>query len=170
MPFATRSRILTIVLFVTFSVAGCSGAAGVTVSEPWVRMTSPSAPAAAYFVINNSTNKADALLSVSTPAYADVQLHETVAMEPSPAASGSMPMGSMDPMASPSGMGGDMRGMQPVSEIAVPANGSVTLEPGGYHVMLMEPTGPLAVGDTIELTLTFRDAGKIVVKAPVKGA
>jgi copper(I)-binding protein len=165
---ACYRRIPALVLLSTIAVVACSASSGIAVNDPWVRMTDPTAPAAAYFVISNTTSQADALVSVSTPAYSDVQLHETVAMEPSPAAS--MPMGSMNPMASPSGMAGDMLGMQPVSEIPVPANGSVELKPGGYHVMLMEPTGTLAIGDSVDLTLTFRNAGKITVKATVKGA
>ena len=54
-------------------------------------------------------------------------------------------------------MAGDsgMIGMQPVDRIDVKVGSTVTLEPGGYHLMLMGVTVMPAVGETVELTLTF---------------
>jgi copper(I)-binding protein len=60
-----------------------------------------------------------------------------------------------------------MSAMHPVSSIHIPAGGTVSLAPGGFHLMLMGPK-PLAVGDTVELVLTFEKAGKVTVKAEVK--
>ena len=54
-----------------------------------------------------------------------------------------------------------MTGMQPVDGIVIPAGGTVTLEPGGYHVMLVGLTGDLAAGQVVRLTLTFKAAGAI---------
>jgi copper(I)-binding protein len=157
------------------AVSACSSGGGsLSVSDAWVRMTDPAATAAGYLTITNQSSTADSLTGVSSPAYGSAQLHETVVMEPSPSAMASMEpspsdaMGSMAP--SPGASMGDMMGMQPVDEIPVPANGSVELKPGGYHIMLMDPTGTLAIGDTVELTLTFKNAGTITVKATVKGA
>jgi len=41
-------------------------------------------------------------------------------------------------------------------------------EPGGYHLMLIDLSQPLAAGDVIEITLVFEDAGQITIKAVVK--
>ena len=60
--------------------------------------------------------------------------------------------------------------MQPVDGIVIPAGGTVTLEPGGYHVMLMGLTGDLAAGQVVRLTLTFRTAGAIGVSAEVRAS
>lgn len=153
------ARGLGAILIMTVVLAACGdGAAGtdaggsITVTDARIRVTSPDQPAGGYLVIANASGDADAMTGVSSPAFASVQLHETVTMT-----------------AEPGDSGGGMMGMQPVTEILVPANGSVALEPGGYHLMLMQPTGTLAVGDTIELTLTFRNASPISVSATVEG-
>jgi len=160
----TTAHRLGIASVAAILLAACSPAGGISVKDAWVRITDPAAPAAAYLVITNTSSTADSLTAAATAAYGAAELHETVAMEPSAA-----PMGSMDSMASAS-PGGDMMGMQPVSEITVPGNGSVELKPGGYHIMLMNPTGTLKIGDTVELTLTFKNAGQLKVTAEVRGA
>jgi hypothetical protein len=58
--------------------------------------------------------------------------------------------------------------MVPVDRIAVPTGGTVALEPGGYHIMLLELAAPLEVGSTIDVTLTFEEAGQKVVSAEVR--
>jgi len=54
-----------------------------------------------------------------------------------------------------------------VMEIALPAGTSVELKPGGYHAMFIGLVNPLKTGDTIELTLTFQEAGAITISVPV---
>jgi copper(I)-binding protein len=61
-----------------------------------------------------------------------------------------------------------MMTMQPVDRIEVPAGETVSLEPGGYHIMLLALADPLEVGATVELTLTFEVAGAQVVRAEVR--
>ena len=100
--------------------------------------------AAAYLVLVNETGRADALVSAASPAAAAVELHETTA-----GASG-------------------MMAMHPVDRIDLPADGRVALEPGGLHVMLIDLVSELAVGDTIELTLTFEHAAPVTVSATVR--
>lgn len=58
--------------------------------------------------------------------------------------------------------------MQPVDGIEVPAGEEVVLEPGGYHVMLLELAEPLEEGETFELTLTFAEAGEQTVTVEVR--
>jgi copper(I)-binding protein len=60
--------------------------------------------------------------------------------------------------------------MRPVDGIDIPAEGTVTLEPGGYHVMLIDLAKPLAAGETFDLTLTFENAGEQVVTVTVRDA
>ena len=45
---------------------------------------------------------------------------------------------------------------------------TIALKPGGYHVMFMDLNGTPATGTTIDLTLTFQNAGAITVKAEVR--
>ena len=46
--------------------------------------------------------------------------------------------------------------MAKIETLTIPANGSVTLEPGGLHIMLMKLQGPLIKGDP--LSLSFNDS------------
>lgn len=51
--------------------------------------------------------------------------------------------------------------------IEIPADGEVTLERGGLHVMLMGVGTPLQEGDVFPLTLVFEHAGEITVDVAV---
>ena len=68
--------------------------------------------------------------------------------------------------------------MRPLENIVVPAGASVTLQPGGHHVMLMGLTAPLKEGDSFPLTVVFENAikmqtsvkvGKIGAAGPMDG-
>lgn len=63
---------------------------------------------------------------------------------------------------------GGMMTMKPVKSIPVPANGTVLLKPGGYHVMLIGLKKPLVSGSTFRLVLTFASSGKKTVVATVR--
>jgi copper(I)-binding protein len=101
-------------------------------------------PAAGYMTITNPGTEADALVGVSSPIATSVEIHET--------------------MADPSGM----MAMSPIDRLDIASGGTVKLEPGGYHLMLMGVTQMPAVGGTVQLTLTFEKAGQVVVQAEVR--
>jgi copper(I)-binding protein len=63
--------------------------------------------------------------------------------------------------------GGMMR-MRRVDKIEVPAGETVTLKPGGLHVMLIGLKQPLEPGDAVDLTLIFEDGSRMPVQAPVR--
>jgi copper(I)-binding protein len=44
------------------------------------------------------------------------------------------------------------------------------LKPGGFHIMMMDLKAPIALGETVSLTLTFEKAGEVTIEAPVKAA
>jgi len=145
----TRSALLAVALLSIVALAGCSAGASstgaVTVADAWARPAAGTGqPGAAYLTITNGSGQVDALLGVSCALAGSVEMHET----------------SMD--------ASGMMGMHPVARIEVPAGGSVKLEPGGYHLMLMDLSRPLQVGETIQLELTFEHAGKVTVSADVR--
>ncbi|MEI4195827.1 copper chaperone PCu(A)C [Roseovarius sp. E0-M6] len=53
--------------------------------------------------------------------------------------------------------------MMPVEAIEIPAGETVTLEPGGFHVMFMGLSDPLEAGQDIPATLIFDKAGEVAV-------
>ena len=104
----------------------------------------PGAPGAAYLTIRNPGGVADALTGASCASAESVEVHET----------------SMD--------SSGMMGMHPVDRIEIPAGGSIALEEGGYHLMLMGiDWNDIVAGSAIELTLEFEHAGKVTVQAQV---
>ena len=63
-------------------------------------------------------------------------------------------------------MDGEMQ-MAPVDQIDLPAGETVALEPGGYHIMLVDVVEPLEDGDEIDVTLTFEQAGETTITVTV---
>ena len=160
--------------------------AAVSVSGAWGRTSPMMADAgAAYMVI--TAEEADRLISASVDASVAgaVELHETVPVEDG--------MGDMadeeettsedetaaeDETGDDEGMDmyedGDMPMDQAMTMVELadglelPAGEAVNLEPGGYHVMLLQLAEPLVAGETFDLTLTFETAGTQVVSVEVR--
>lgn len=147
-----------------------AAAGKVEVTGVWAR-TSPAVASAgaAYMQIVNGSKGDDALVAVSVAptVAAKVELHETIAAGPGSGSMSSTTMGTATSMPTTSS-GAPMMKMVPVDRIAVPAGKTVALAPGGYHVMLLDLAKPLVVGTTIELTLSFEQAGDIKVTAEVR--
>ncbi len=161
---------------VTCMVAACAAPAaggGITVKDVWARPSSAPAPtatakagmgtamtttmaggmesgmngpvSAAYMTLQNSGGSADKLVSVSTDAAMVAEVHETFSQD------------------------NGMMSMRPVQGgLEVPANGSVQLKPGSFHIMLMNLKQQLVEGQTIKLSLKFASGKTIDVDAPVK--
>lgn len=146
------------------STSTSAAGGGVDVTSPWARVTPQNAKAGAAYMTISSTD-GDTLTDVSVPSSIAgmAQLHETTGTMDS--SSESMDSGD-DSMSSSSSS--KTMGMKEVSEIKIPAGGSVTLKPGGYHVMLMELAKPITAGATVPLTLTFAKAGTVKVDAVAK--
>jgi copper(I)-binding protein len=60
--------------------------------------------------------------------------------------------------------------MREAGPLEVPANGKLTLAPGGLHIMLMGLKKPLAAGSSFPLTLQFEKAGEVKVEVQVESA
>ncbi|WP_027857643.1 copper chaperone PCu(A)C [Marinobacterium jannaschii] len=58
--------------------------------------------------------------------------------------------------------------MRQVESIPVAANDSTTLQPGGYHIMLIGLNQDMAPGSEIDLKLSFSDGSSATLKVPVK--
>lgn len=58
----------------------------------------------------------------------------------------------------------DVMWMRPVDAIIIPAEETVALEPGGYHIMLMGFDSPLIEGNGIRLTLVFASDAELTIE------
>lgn len=115
------------------------------VSACWVRLLPAPAPSAAYFELTNSGRHDAVLQAAASPAYGNVMLHLTEET-------------------------GGVSRMHPAGEIVLPAGGKVAFAPGGYHVMLMQPSRPLAVGDAMPLALLFAGPEHVAASCKVRPA
>lgn len=156
------AAILVAALALALGACGGSdeGGGAISVSDSWARATAPSQEMGALYAQIAGGPDADRLVNVevSSRVAADAQIHETVMAE------GSMDHGDAS-------MGDHMDGamtMREVDGIDIPADGTVELKPGGYHVMLMGLKKPLAVGDVFDTTFVFEKAGAINVSVTVR--
>lgn len=117
-----------------------------TIASAFTRATLPGAPVAGGFLtVTNVGTEDDTLLGASTTIAGMTQVHEMA-------------------------MDGDVMKMRELPDgLPIPAGETVTLQPGGYHLMFMDLTQPLTEGETIAVTLTFAKAGQIDVTLPVAG-
>lgn len=114
------------------------------IGHPWARATPPSAPAGGgYLTVTNKGAAEDRLISVSSPAAGAVQVHE-MKME-----------------------GNIMRMREIEGGLAIPPGATVTLAPGGLHLMMMGLKEPLKQGERVPVTLVFQKAGSIDVELAV---
>lgn len=107
------------------------------IGHPYV-IESAGKTAAGYFSVTNAGAAADSLIAIRSD-FPRTEVHATETD-----ASGIARMEAM-----------------PVVEI--PAGATVTLQPGGLHVMFMGLEKPLAVGDHVPATLVFQKAGEVAV-------
>jgi copper(I)-binding protein len=121
-------------------------ASDVTIENAWVREAPPvSKVQAAYLVLHNHSDKHLTLVSASSPLFARVEFHRTVADN------------------------GVMR-MQQEDSLNIPARSSIHLQPDGTHMMLFNPMQILKAGDEVPFTLTFSDQHQVKVMLIVKKA
>ena len=142
----TRLRGLAVSAALALSVTAAHAApAGVTIAQPWMRFLTPDIPAAGYFTLNNSSAREASLTGASSPACGQLMLHQSV-------------------------VSNGAAHMQMVQHVAVPAHGSVTFRPGGYHLMCMQPSADVAPGKHVPVTLRFSDGAALPASFTVYGA
>lgn len=66
-------------------------------------------------------------------------------------------------------MDGNVMRMRPMPGLPLPPGKPVTLQPGGYHIMLEGLKAPLKQGQTLPLHLTFAKSAPVDVTATIAG-
>jgi copper(I)-binding protein len=136
------SLALTVALIATAAAEGVADK--ISVNDPYVRAVPPVVKTSAIFMqLQNNDQVAQFLVSASTPAAATVELHTHT----------------MDD--------GVMR-MRRVAHVHLPPNETVSLQPGGLHIMLFDLVAPLNPGDQVPLSLTFKDGSSKEISAEVR--
>lgn len=128
------------------TAAGDYDVGSMHISQPWSRATPKGAASGAgYMTLTNKGTAPDRVSCVSDDASTQCQIH-TMTME-----------------------NGVMK-MRPVEGgLEIKPGESVTLKPGGNHMMFLSLKHPLEQGGTVKATLKFDHAGTIDVEYPVLG-
>ena len=114
-----------------------------SIVEAWARDTPPGAPnGAVYFKLKNESQSEEQLIRVSSNVSEHSEMHSHVLKD------GVMQMRQSD-------------------VINIPAGDEVVFEPGGHHVMLINLTQVLELGDTILLDFEFTRVGVVQIEVPV---
>lgn len=118
---------------------------GLEFHDAWVRVVPNASVSVAYFTLVNLGSETDTLLAASSPVAAAAEVHQTLTDN------------------------GTSR-MRPAGELSIAPGGKLAFAPGGLHVMLTGITQPLVPGESVPLTLTFREAGSITVALQARDA
>ncbi len=156
MTTLSRPRLAVLATACLFILTGCAGQPGaadsptpagagaLSVDKAWVKAADADMTAA-FGDLTNSGDTDVTVVSASSPASPDVQLHENVA-----------------------GVAGGMSMREKEGGFVVPAGKTLELAPGGEHLMLMGLTQPLLAGQEVSLVLTLSDGSTFRFAAPVK--
>lgn len=118
-------------------------AGAVTVRAPWARATPGGAKVAGIFLeLIAAAGSEDRLIGARSPVSGVVEIHDHI------------------------DDGGVMR-MRRIEAVPIKGATTVTLKPGGLHVMLMDLANPLKAGEAVKLTLLFEKAGALEIEVPV---
>ncbi|HJR14517.1 MAG TPA: copper chaperone PCu(A)C [Rhodanobacteraceae bacterium] len=118
------------IAFGATAIAAAPASVPVQVEHAWIRWLPARLPAAGYAVIRNEGDGTLRLTGASSPDYGMVMLHHSRLAQ------------------------GDST-MEMVDHLDIPAHGDVKLMPGGYHLMLSQPTHSIKPGDHVKVTLEF---------------
>ena len=123
-----------------------AGAGPVSVSQAWVRAGPPSISVyAGYLMLNNRSNQTQTIVAVSSPRFAKVEIHRTQ-------------------------IENGIARMVKQSELVLAPNGILKLEPGGLHLMLIDPNGVLELNERIPVQLEFANGASMNSELTVRAA
>jgi copper(I)-binding protein len=198
--WATLALVAVLALFAAACGDDDDGGGALTASDVWARTSPAMADAGAVYMTLESDDGATVVgAEVDESVAARVELHETTmadgamddtdemeddmadtamedtamedtAMEDEMADTEMTDTGEMEDDAMEEGHSDGGMMMQPIDTIEVPAGGSVSLEPGGIHMMLLELAEPLEAGTSFDLTLILDDGEEHQVSVDVRDA
>ena len=121
-------------------------AQALTFSDAWVRSSVPGqVNGAGYVKIQNKGSDPDRLLSASSTAATTVELHTVITEN-------------------------GVAKMREIQGLDIPAGKTISMAPGGYHVMFLQIKEPFKEGSVIPVTLKFEKAGSVKVNFVAKPA
>ncbi len=121
-----------------FAFSATVWGADLKVTDARLRLLPGDLPAAGYFSLSNTSGGDVVLIGAESPAFERVTVHQSTQDK-------------------------GMTSMKPVPQLELAPGDAVEFAPGGYHLMLMERRGPIALGDEVTVTLLFEDGQSLPV-------
>ena len=136
-------RVGLLIALLMLALSACASAGEFKIMDAWIKPGKIGSTSEAYLIISNATDTSDSLESISSDAALSVEIR------------------SLDQ---------DMSGqktMKVIKSVPVPAQQEVIFKPGKLAIALTELKQDLEPGDTIDLFLNFKNAGKMTIQAKV---
>lgn len=123
--------------------AAVPAAGGPVISGAWVRQVPPAARmTAGYLRVHNPGPAPLVIVGAESPLFANIEVHGTV-------------------------MTDGVARMRHQESVAVAPGETVVFEPGGLHLMLMQPKNGIPGSGAIDLSLVLEDGRRLEFSAPV---
>jgi hypothetical protein len=136
----TMYRLLPLIFVLLPSIA----LAELEISNAWIKNLPATVPVrAGYMSLYNPDSREISILSLSSEKFASVQIHQTIEED------------------------GIMR-MEHVPVLVIAPGVRLNLEPGGFHLMMMQPQEPTEPGDRIEIRIEFDDGSELSLMMTVR--
>lgn len=130
--------LLPLSLFGLLSLSACSRDCTLQVRDGWVRMPPAGmqhggmSMMAGFGRIENQCGTPATIVSAASPAFGEVSIHETRIVD-------------------------GISRMRPMPELQIAPDDAAVLEPGGLHLMLMQPSASLKAGSKVAIEFTLQD-------------
>lgn len=130
-------RVAALLLFTVLPLLAMAQHAVVEASGAWIRIAPPGAMMlAGYLTLTNNGDTVAELESVHSEAFGSVEVHRTEVVD-------------------------GISRMRAVPSLRIAPGESVTLSPGGMHLMLMQPAADL--GERVPMVFVWRDGSRLTV-------
>ena len=141
---AIRCLLAAAALFAATNASAADSGCTPRVRDGWVRLPPMSMPMLAGFGrIDNDCATPATIVSISSPAFGSVELHETRIVD-------------------------GVSRMRAVPELRLPPHGAAVMKPGGMHLMLMQPRTSLQAGTRVAMEFTLADGRKLLGEFEVR--
>jgi copper(I)-binding protein len=138
--------IIAILILLVFLIgsSACSSTDTLTAENTWARPGFQGDNSAIYLTIRNPGDQDDVLIRANSEVAQATEIH----------------LSKMD--------SAEIMTMERQDQVPIPSNQIVEFSPGGLHIMLVNLSHDLSLGDTISITLTFQNAGEVSVEVEVR--
>ncbi|MDH3218570.1 MAG: copper chaperone PCu(A)C [Gammaproteobacteria bacterium] len=118
--------------------------ADLEISDAWIKNLPASVPVrAGYLTLRNLTKKSVTIVGAISPGFASVEIHRSVSQD-------------------------GMARMEAVPKLQIEGGTTVRLEPGGLHLMMMQPAQPTSPGELYRITFEYADGSRQSLQMEVR--